>query len=236
MKRFILALSVLLTTFGSDAQPPAPKTYPKTIQVTGISELNIDPDEIHVLVTLKEFEKKGKEKTDIGTIRNGFLASVRKVGIADTAIQISSVNGNTGVEWWRKRNQKEELYASITYEIIFHDAQKIDELTDLLDDDATEYFVVSKITHSNLVGLQKQLRIDALKAAKAKAVYLAEAISENVGSAITITEISYPQVFDNVRAYSNTMSYKTDEVAERAKPEFKKLNLKSEMSVVFEIR
>jgi uncharacterized protein len=236
MKRFILALSVLLTTFSSDAQTPALKTYPKTIQVTGISELNIDPDEIHVLVTLKEFEKKGKEKTDIGTIRKGFLASVRKVGIVDTTIRISSLNGNSGVEWWRKKNQKDELYASVTYEIVFNDAQKIDELTDLLDDDATEHFVVSKITHSNLVGLQKQLRIDALKAAKAKAVYLAEAISENVGSAITITEISFPQVFDNVGAYANTMSFKNEDMAATSKPEFKKLNLKSEMSVVFEIR
>jgi hypothetical protein len=109
MKRFILALSVVLAMLISNAQPPSSKVFPKTIQVTGIAELNIDADEIHVLITLKEYEKKGKAKTDIETIRKGFLANVRKVGIADTAIRISTVDGHSGVEWWRQKNHKDEL-------------------------------------------------------------------------------------------------------------------------------
>ncbi|HTE26323.1 SIMPL domain-containing protein [Flavitalea sp.] len=236
MKRFILALSTVLAMLVSNAQTLPPKVFPKTIQVTGIAELNIAPDEIHVLITLKEYEKKNKSKIDIETIRKDFLASVRKIGIADTAIRIMSVDGNSGLAWWRRKNQKDELYAAITYEIVFNNAQKIDELINLLDDEATQQFTVSEITHSNLVNLQKQLRMDAMKAAKTKAIYLAESISENIGSAITITETTFPQVFDNMKRFSNTMAVINDEPGDLSKPEFKKLILKAEMNVIFELR
>jgi uncharacterized protein YggE len=135
-----------------------------------------------------------------------------------------------------KKNQKDELYAAVTYEIVFNNTQKIDEFINLLDDEATQQFSVSEVTHSNLISLQKQLRIEAMKAAKAKAIYLAESISENVGSAITITEINFPHLFESNKRYSNTMSLANEEMSDMSRPEFKKLNLKSEMSVVFEIK
>jgi uncharacterized protein YggE len=236
MKRFILALSTALAMLISNAQTMPAKVFPKTIQVTGIAELNISPDEIHIIITLKEYEKKGKGKIDIETIRKGFLANARKIEIADTAIRIMTVDGNNGLAWWRRKNQKDELYAAITYEIVFDNAQKIDELINVLDDEATQQFTVSEITHSKLVSLQKQLRIDAMKAAKNKAVYLAESISENIGSAITITETTFPQLFDNNKRFSNTMAVANTEVSDFSIPEFKKLSLKAEMNVVFELR
>ena len=78
--------------------------------------------------------------------------------------------------------------------------------------------------------------MEALKSAKAKAVYLAESISENVGSAITITETSFPQVFDNMKRYSNSMSLVNQEGADVSEPAFKNLNLKAEMNVIFELK
>ena len=236
MKRFILTLITALAMLISNAQTMPAKVFPKTIQVTGIAELNITPDEIHIIITLKEYEKKGKGKIDIETIRKGFLANTRKIEIADTAIRIMTVDGNSDLAWWRKKKQKDELYATITYEVVFDNAKKIDELINLLDDEATQQFTVSEITHSKLVGLQKQLRIDAMKAAKAKALYLAESISENIGSAITITETTFPQVFDNMKRFSNTMAVANEEVSDFSRPEYKKLNLKAEMNVVFELR
>jgi len=236
MKRFILVFISLVSLSIVSAQSAITPAFPKTIQVTGMAEMIVAPDEIHVIITLKEYEKKGKGKIDINTIRNTFLANVRKTGIADSSIKILSMDGNNGPQWWRKKQQKEELYAAVAYEIIFNNAQKIDELINLLDDDATQNFAVSQTTHSNLVALQRQLRIEALKAAKLKAIYLAEAISEKIGSAITITETTYPQIFDNLKTYANSMSVARDQVGDMTMPEFKKLILKSEMNVVFELK
>jgi uncharacterized protein len=236
MKTFILALTTTMAVFLSNAQTAPVKVFPKTIQVSGVAELNIAPDKIHVLVTLKEYEKKGKGKIEIAAIRTAFLTNLRKAGVADSTIRIVSLDGSNGAAWWRKKQQKEELYATITYEIVFNNAAKIDDVISILDDDATQQFLVSEITHTRLQELQKQLRMDAMKAAKVKAGYLAEAISETVGSAITITETTFPQVFDNMKRFANTVSVSENESADLAKPEFKKLTLRSEMNVVFELK
>lgn len=236
MKRFILIAISALSVFAATAQTFPAKTYPKTIQVTGIAELEIVPDEIHVVITLKEYQFKGKSKVNIETIRKNFLGYVRKAGIADTAIRLLSVDGNSGLPWWRKKQQRDELYASVSYEIVFSSSQKIDELVNQLDDDATENFSITETTHSNIIAIQKQLRVDALKAAKAKAFYLAEAISETVGSAITITETSFPEIFDKRNSFANMALVEREVVGNVSKPEFKKLTLKAEMNVVFELK
>lgn len=235
MKRFILTLAGAVSLIFATAQNPVQKAFPKTIQVTGTAEMEIIPDEIHVLVTLKEYEKKGKGKTDIESIRNGFLSAVKKAGIADSAIVLASVSGNNGMPWWKKK-QKDELFASVTYEIIFNEPGKIDRLVNLLDDEATENFEIAEITHSRIKTLQKQLRADALKAAKEKAAFLSAAIDEAIGSAITITENALPQNYSRI---ANTLSFNKMEDAESAginSPEFKKLVIRSEMSVVFELK
>jgi uncharacterized protein len=239
MKRFILLAISAITMFAATAQTSPVKTYPKTIQVTGIAELEIVPDEIHVMITLKEYQPKGKSKVDIETIRKNFLGYVRKAGIADSSIKLLTLGGNSGLPWWRKKQQKDELYASASYEIVFGNSRKIDDLVNLLDDEATENFVITETTHSNIIAIQKQLRVDALKAAKAKALYLAEAISESVGSALSITEVAFPEVFGKMNSYSNMASMASMErehADDVSKPEFKKLTLKAEMNVVFELK
>ena len=55
---FILTMTVLFFT-ASHAQQNVINPYPKTITVNGSAELEIVPDEIYVMVDLKEYEKKG---------------------------------------------------------------------------------------------------------------------------------------------------------------------------------
>ena len=51
------------------------KNIQRTITVTGISEMEIVPDEIYVQVELKEYTKKNGDKIDITFIKNNFLAA-----------------------------------------------------------------------------------------------------------------------------------------------------------------
>lgn len=136
-----------------------------------------------------------------------------------------------------EEKKKEDLIATVTYEIIFNEPSKIDKLISLMDDDATQNFVITEITHTRIKLLQKQLRADALRAAKEKAIFLSSAIDETIGSAITITENQVPQYFGRI---ANTMSMNEMDAAGNgvapAGPEFKKLVIRSEMSVVFELK
>src|SRR5688500_7977111 len=73
--------------------------FPKTISVTGSSELEIVPDEIYVQVDLKEYEKKGQAKMPIDRIKQEFLNKIKSIGIPDSAVTVLTYEGN-GTEYW----------------------------------------------------------------------------------------------------------------------------------------
>jgi uncharacterized protein len=186
MKRFVLAAAFTLLSFLSFAQERNP--YPRTITVSGSAEMEVTPDEIYVQIYLKEYDKKGGGKVALDKIRQDFLTAVRSLGLPDTAITVSRYDANNYNPWWRKKNKKEELYASITYQVVLRSTTQIDRLVDLLDDNATQNFYISRTTHTRLEEFRKNLKIQAVQAAREKAQYLAGAVNENIGVAVTINE------------------------------------------------
>ncbi|MBO9201310.1 MULTISPECIES: SIMPL domain-containing protein [Niastella] len=237
MNRFIAIVFVCFLSTGLFAQAPNP--FPKTINVTGSAELEIIPDEIYVVVTLKEYEKKGSGKMDLEKVKTDFLATCRNAGMPDSVISIASYEGTNPRNWWSKKS-KDELYATIAYQLKFTNSKKIDELVRQLDDEATKNFDVVRVSHSKIQEYRKQLKIQAIKAAKAKAEYLTEAVGEQLGVAVTITEnqnnTSVVPLFNaNQLAKANIAGYNGDWV-EGAGIDFKKIRLIMEMNVVFAIK
>ncbi len=238
MKQMMFALAASLLSLTAFAQERNP--YPRTITVSGSAEMEVTPDEIYVQVYLKEYEKKGGGKIGIDKIRQDFLTAVRTLGLPDTAVTVSRYDANNYNPWWRKKNKKEELYASITYQVTLRNTAQIDRLVDLLDDNATQNFYISRTSHSKLEEFRRNLKIQAVKAAKEKAQYLAGAVDEKVGVAVTINEPGeYYQPYYGDMAASN-MRMKA-EVAQSAAPEqpqadFKKMKMRYEVTVVFELK
>jgi uncharacterized protein len=248
MKSVLLVITMLLIGMSSFSQTVA-NPYPKTISVTGSAEMEIVPDEIFVNVDLKEYEKKGNGKQTIDRIRQDFLAAVRSLGLPDTAVSIAAYDGLNGNPWWRKKNKlKDELYASVTYqvklrnstqvEVKLRNSTQVDQLVDKLDDAATQNFYVARTSHSKLDELRKQLKIQAIKAAKEKAGYLSEAINEKIGDAVTISEpVEYFQPYFNTMANVRMKGEVMNQSApEEAQADFKKIKLKFDVSVVFALK
>ncbi len=232
---YLLLMSAFLAT-GMSAQT-IQQPFPRTITVNGSSEMEITPDEIYVQVDLKEYEKKGQGKIAIDKIRQEFLAAVRSMGLPDSAVTIASYDGLNGNPWWRKKNKlKDELYASIAYQVKLKSSAQVDQLVDKLNDEATQNFFVQRTSHSQLESIRKQLKIEAVKAAKEKAIYLAEAIGENISVAVTISE---PNEF--YQPYYNTVSnlkMRANEggINDAPQADFKKIKLKYEVIVVFALK
>lgn len=150
--------------------------------------MEVIPDEIYVEVDLREYKKKGEEKTDIDKIKADFLANCKMIGIADSNISVVAFDGYNMANIWKRRKKDPDLLASISYQLKFSSTKLIDDLVNKLDDEATNNFRITRTSHSKIVEYRKQLKIMAVKAAKEKAVYLAESVNEQVGPAITITE------------------------------------------------
>lgn len=239
MKKFVLPAIFIMMITTLNAQNPVPAPFPKTIHVSGTAELEVIPDEIYVIVTLREYEKKGTGKTDLEKVKTNFLNACRHIGLPDTAVTIASYEGFVPQSWLQKKKSRDELFATIAYQVKFSSSKKIDELVGKLDDDATQNFQVSHVSHSKIQDYRKQVKIQAIKAAKEKARYLAEAIGEQAGEAVTISEINEGTVIP-YNVLSNTIAQYRQDAAGFDKTEmgvdFKKIKLKMEIQAVFALK
>lgn len=245
MKKILSLFSALLFANLLMAQSqPVCDPFPKTISVTGSAAMEVIPDEIYVQVDLREYKKKGEEKTDIDKIKTDFLASCKAAGIADSNISVASYDGYNLANIWKRRKKDPDLLASITYQLKFNNTKLLDDLVNRLDDEATNNFRITRTSHSKIVEYRKQLKIMAVKAAKEKAIYLAESVNEQVGPAITITEPE-ESVNSDVQAlrlrgenslYSNTISQAGGYGNTDSGVDYRKLKLRFEVKVLFALK
>ena len=232
---FLVSSMLAITSFAQNS----PNPYPRTITVNGSAEMEIIPDEIYVQVYLKEYDKKGGGKVSIDKIRQDFLTAVRSLGLPDTSISVSGYDANNYNPWWRKKNKKEDLHASITYQVKLRNTAQVDQLVDKLDDNATQNFYISRTTHSKLEEIRKNLKIQAVKAAKDKAQYLADAVNEKVGVAVTINEPGeyyqpyYGEVASNRMVKAEAMN---QSAPDQPQADFKKMKIRYDVNVVFELK
>jgi uncharacterized protein YggE len=232
---------MLLSTMITVASFAQENIKQKTVNVNGSAEMEVVPDEIYVQVELREYDKKGGSKIDIDNIKNDFIKAALSIGIPETDISVQGYQGWDGNYWWYKKNKKKnpDMKASITYQVKLATTKKMDELVQKLDDEATQNFFISRVSHSKLQEYKRQLKIQAVKAAKDKANYLAEAIGEKVGDALTINDPQEMQVYPQP-VYANRMM-KQEAMGDVGAPstpniDFKKIKLQFDVNVIFGLK
>jgi uncharacterized protein YggE len=243
MKKITTISVLLVACLSLKAQNLVPNPYPKTISVTGSAQMEIVPDEIYVQVDLKEYRKKN-EKTELETIKTNFLNTCKAIGIPDSLVSIASYTGYNNSYWnWRKKRKDPDMYATISYQVKFKESKKMDELVDRLDDEAVSNFQIVRTSHSRIQEFRRQLKIEAVKAAKDKATYLTESISEKLGYAVTISE---PEDNSNTYSTQNMVSnfslreYKTRDnkiqLPDDTAIDFNKIQLKYDVAITFALK
>lgn len=234
-------MAILFSLCAVNAQPTDVNNKQKVINVNGTAEMEIVPDEIYVQIMLREYAKKGGPKTDIESIRKNFLKATQSINIPDSNISVQGYQGWDGNYWWYNKNKKKnpDMMAGITYQVKLSSTKKMDELVSKLDDEATEGFSIARVSHSRLQEFKKQLKIQAIRSAKEKAIYLSEAIGEKVGEAIMIND---PNEVDNYPrpVFSNMMMKQSAnaEGEQAAEPniDFKKIKLQFDVNVTFALK
>lgn len=194
MKRIILLL-LLLSALPVLAQNENNNRY---IEVKGSAEMEIEPDEIIVDITIEEywkeeFEKKKdfedyKNKVPLAQIEDELIKDLRKAGIDKKDIVVKNL-GN----YWRYRGK--EFLFSKQLEVDVTDLSKINKLMQLADAKGIKSMRIAELKHSGMDKFKKEVKIQALQDAQEKAKYLLESIGSELGEVQTITEISdsYPR-------------------------------------------
>ena len=139
------------------------------------------------------------------------------------------------------------MQSSITYQVKFKDSKTMDDLVEKLDDEATQNFIIANTSHSKMTEFRKQLKINAIQAAKNKGIYLTESIGEKLGEAIKIEEPDENYTGLNVRPLSSQAIVRGANLSMRSnygdtfssgstEIDFKKMKLRFEVEVVFALK
>lgn len=201
IKVLLFAIS-LLATLSLQAQ-----TNERYIEVTGTSEIEIVPDEIHYLIEIREYFKEefdGKSKPEeyrtkvpLAEIEQGLREALANSGIPQNAIRTQEIG-----DYWRQQGQ--DFLVSKKFDITLTDFNQINEIVKRIDTKGIHTMRIGELENNDMLAYHQKGKIEALKAARRKAAYLVEALGKRLGEVIRIVEkdSGYASPF----AQSNVMS------------------------------
>ena len=206
-KVFLLAFALFAWNILANAQ----ESDERYIEVTGSSEIEVVPDEIHFLIQIKEYweeEYTGKSKKEedfrtkvpLTVIEKDLRKSLRKIGISDEAIRTQEVG-----DYWRQRGKE------------FLIGKQLD---------------IRLTKHKDLPMYRKQGKIEALKAAREKASYLVAAMGQQLGEVIRIIE----PADNNISRYLPFQAQSNVSMGTAATEQYRVIKLRYEMTARFAIR
>lgn len=228
MKKLITLIAFVAVTCTSFAQTVDMR---RKITVSGTAEQEVTPDIINVSISLQEY-MNGKTRVTIDQLEQQLEDAVKDAGISKDDFTIDNVSGWNNT--WQKKKAPDFL-ASKQYRIRLHDLNKFDVILSKIDPKGIQSTNIDSYDYSKMADLKKQLKIQALLAAKDKATYLLNAIGEHLGDAININEAdnsSYPAaqpMFAN-----RVMTFKA-EAAPESDINFKRIKLSFTVNAEFEI-
>jgi len=200
MKKITLIIACVFTLISANAIEIT-EPLKRIITVTGSAEMIVPPDEIELEITMTEY---GSGST-ISTIETTLMKLLIGNEIPKEKIVFNGTFSSFyWYYWWHHRSDSRKSKKILV---------TLDAKTDFmklvrdLDKEYISQIRITKTSNKDIQQLRRDVKIEAIKAAKAKAKYLLEAVDEEVGSLITVDEL---QISDNTNWYghqeSNVMS------------------------------
>lgn len=235
MKTFTIVIALWLGSIASLCAQDADKDV-RYIEVTGSSEIEIVPDEIHFMITIKEywqeeFEKRSKPadyktKVPISEIERDLTDALKQAGIHPSDIQTKQVG-----EFWRERGK--DFLIGKTFDITLRTPDQINRILQAVDTKGVQSMNIGELKNKRMQEYRKEGKVEALKAARRKAGYLVEAMGQQLGNVLRIIEPEDRSfnTFQPQSATSNVVIPNYDSDPEN----FKTIKLRYQMTARFEI-
>ena len=202
------------------------------IQVSGEAEKEVIPDEIYLQFTLQE-RYDGKNKIQMDDLETELKQLLRKNDFNLENLTLADANA----DYITIKRKKKDVLASKDFEVKVATTGELTSVWNILDEVQAQNAYVSRVDHSQMEELKKEVKIMAVKNAKEKATYLLDAMDEKVGRVLYILEqTSYIQPYMRKSQVVNSLSM-MDMEREETLPEisFQKITLSYTVSARFAI-
>ncbi|MES2837209.1 MAG: SIMPL domain-containing protein [Bacteroidota bacterium] len=232
MKKSALLLFGLVMAFAkTNAQTiNSDKAY---IEVTGIAEKEIVPDEIFIAITLKE-KYVNKEKMSIEAQEEKLKSALKELNIDLNNLYLSDANA----DYIKVKFNTKDVITKKEYTLKVTTAKEVGSVYQQLEKIEINDAYIAKVNHSKIELFKKETRIDAIKAAKDKANYLLMAIDAQLGKPLAIKEENLPN--RGLQQYqanyaSNVRSSRSEDFND-GEIQFDKIKIQSSVYAKFEIK
>ncbi len=247
MKIQIMTLLLVASTTLTFAQSPGEKPEEKPfILVTGTAEKEVVPDEIYIGIVIRE-RYVNKEKVTIEQQEEKLKNAIKTLGIDLANLSLSNANANFVRIPWHKK----DVLTRKDYTLKVADAETVGKIFQALDDLEIRDAFISKVEHSKIDSLRKEVKIEAIKDAKDKADYLLAAIGEQTGKPLIINEIPGQSINALLEGKLSGVSIQGSRINDLAYPligvdkergeenniiQFQKINIQTTILVKFSIK
>jgi len=182
IQRLFCLVTVCLLTLNISAQEKEKAEVPY-IEVIGTAEKKVMPDEIYISIFLRE-RPSGKEKISLEAQEQQMKTALKGIGVDMNELSLTDANADYVKIKWGSR----EVVSSKNYVLLVHTGAMVKKVFEELDKMGVTDASIRRVSHSKIDSLRAATRIDAIKAAKAKADYLLAAIGEQTGKAQIVRE------------------------------------------------
>jgi hypothetical protein len=227
MKRVIL-IPFFLLPFLVSAQENFKEHF---IEVTGTAQREIEPNEIYVMIRLKEFEEN-RQKTSLEKLEKDFYNAVREAGIDRKRVELA--DAGSGLEKFRRRDK--EAFREKTFQIKLTSAEELDRFIEKLSPVKVDSVDVTRLHHSDYEKIKLELKVEALKAAKAKAETLLQSIGAAIGKPLMVRDFDFPQPYMEMKANVRMMDMAAEQGAAEEPIAFRKIKMQAQITAQFEIK
>lgn len=226
----LISYSVILHAQNNDSS--------KYIEVTGSSEIEVDPDEIHLIIQIQEYweeefqdntkPEQYKTKVPIKNIEKDLMATLQSIGVPPSNIRVREI-GN----YWRQTGK--DFLVSKEFDLKLDNFKIVDTIIKNINNKGINALHFGELKNKDQATYRKLGKIEALKAAKTKATYLVDCMGKQLGDILRIVE---PEERGNFympvqASLSNTAFTSSDNQNPTA---IRKIKYKYEMKARFEIK
>ncbi|HAI77366.1 MAG TPA: hypothetical protein DCM08_14120 [Microscillaceae bacterium] len=150
-----------------------------------------------------------------------------------------TLNSADSYYWWYWWSYRESPFARKTFHLKLNKETNFLQLVEDLNQKWVESIRIANTKNKDIQTYRKEVKIEALKAAKEKATYLLESVGEQIGSVLSIEEISennnYWNRNNNLSSNSN-ISLNSANINDDAVKNVANIKLRYEIKAKFEIK
>ena len=232
--RRIFLFALLLMSVNLFAQVQESFKGEHFIEVSGIAETEIAPNEITFLIILREFEEN-KAKVQLEKLDQDFLKALQSAGIDKKRLTLA----DAGSKLSRVTKKDKDAFREKSYQLVLNSAAEVEKFLEKLEPVQVSYLTITRVHHTDLEKIKLDTKIKALQAAKAKADALLKGIGAEVGNPLMVREWEQEPVQPYEMNYNVRMmkaEQGMDAAQETPATEFKKMRVRAHVTAQFQIK